>query len=67
MSNTTYRTCPRSGLQFEAQAEKLMKKVDKTFKIGDDHVSQSDGALHVAPVDDPRPAVEVGSVADDFA
>ena len=21
---TTYRTCPRSGLQFEAQAEKLM-------------------------------------------
>ena len=22
---TTYRTCPRSGLQFEAQAEKLMK------------------------------------------
>ena len=25
MSNTTtYRTCPRSGLQFEAQAEKLM-------------------------------------------
>ena len=22
--NTTYRTCPRSGLQFEAQAEKLM-------------------------------------------
>lgn len=24
MTNTTYRTCPRSGLQFEAQAEKLM-------------------------------------------
>ncbi len=24
MSNTTYRTCPRSGLQFEAHAEKLM-------------------------------------------
>ncbi|MFO1220750.1 MAG: cbb3-type cytochrome c oxidase subunit I [Burkholderiaceae bacterium] len=24
MSTTTYRTCPRSGLQFEAQAEKLM-------------------------------------------
>ncbi len=23
--NTTYRTCPRSGLQFESQAEKLMK------------------------------------------
>ena len=21
---TTYRTCPRSGLQFESQAEKLM-------------------------------------------
>lgn len=25
MSTTTYRTCPRSGLQFEAQAELLMK------------------------------------------
>jgi cytochrome c oxidase subunit 1 len=24
MSTTTYRTCPRTGLQFEAQAEKLM-------------------------------------------
>ncbi len=24
MSTTTYRTCPRSGLQFESQAEKLM-------------------------------------------
>ena len=24
MSSTTYRTCPRSGLQFEANAEKLM-------------------------------------------
>ena len=24
MSTTTYRTCPRSGLQFEANAEKLM-------------------------------------------
>ena len=24
MANTTYRTCPRSGLQFEASAEKLM-------------------------------------------
>ena len=23
-STTTYRTCPRSGLQFEANAEKLM-------------------------------------------
>ncbi|MCC7100542.1 MAG: cbb3-type cytochrome c oxidase subunit I, partial [Rubrivivax sp.] len=23
--STTYRTCPRSGLQFEAQAEKLIK------------------------------------------
>ncbi|MBL8345971.1 MAG: cbb3-type cytochrome c oxidase subunit I, partial [Rubrivivax sp.] len=25
MATTTYRTCPRSGLQFEDQAEKLMK------------------------------------------
>src|SRR5690606_35276924 len=25
MSNTTYRTCPRSGLQFERNAETLMK------------------------------------------
>ena len=25
MSSTTYRTCPRSGLQFEKQAEWLMK------------------------------------------
>jgi len=24
MTNTSYRTCPRSGLQFESQAEKLM-------------------------------------------
>mgnify|MGYP001179704224 CR=1 FL=1 len=24
MTTTTYRTCPRSGLQFESQAEKLM-------------------------------------------
>ena len=24
MTATTYRTCPRSGLQFESQAEKLM-------------------------------------------
>ena len=24
MINTSYRTCPRSGLQFESQAEKLM-------------------------------------------
>jgi cytochrome c oxidase subunit 1 len=24
MTATSYRTCPRSGLQFEAQAEKLM-------------------------------------------
>ena len=23
-NNTTYRTCPRSGLQFESQAEKLV-------------------------------------------
>lgn len=49
-----------------AVAEKLFKKVDKTFKLSETHVSQSEGGLHVAPDSDTRPAVVVGQVADEF-
>lgn len=54
-----------------AQAEKLLKKdakgVDKALLFSDTHVSQSEGGLHVAPESDPRPAVVVGQVADEFS
>lgn len=41
-----------------AVAEKLLKQVDKAFRLADTHVSQSEGGLQIAPDSDPRPAVD---------
>lgn len=46
------------------EAETLLGK--KVFKKYAEQVSQSDGAKHVAPVSDPRPALTLTAPVDDF-
>jgi hypothetical protein len=51
-------------------AEKLAKAKTigpRQWKALQEHVTRSDGAKHVAPVTDPRPALELTPVEDDFA
>lgn len=48
-------------------AEKLLKADSpKRWKTLQEHITQADGKPHVAPASDPRPALTVAAVADDF-
>jgi hypothetical protein len=49
-----------------AQAEKLLKKKDLTLEGFGLTITQSEGAAHVAPAGDPRPAIDAGSAAGEF-
>ena len=48
------------------KAEKLLKSNPKRWSKVQEHITQSAGKPSVAPVADPRPALDVQSVADDF-
>jgi len=48
------------------KAEKLLKSNPKRWAKVQEHITQSTGKPSVAPVADPRPALDVQSVADDF-
>ncbi len=57
-------------LKGPAAIEKLRKQ--KLISEGEwttlqQYITQADGKPHVAPADDPRPALEINSVADDFS
>lgn len=47
-------------------AEKLLKGQPKRWKTMQDLIKQDDGKLSVAPATDPRPAVSVAAVPEDF-
>lgn len=54
-------------LQSPTQIEKALKANPRKWKKIAPLIAQSDGKLHVAHISDPREAVIVGPVADDFA
>lgn len=57
-------------LKGPAAIEKLHKQKiigEREWTTVQQYITQADGKPHVAPADDPRPALEINSVADDFS